>query len=269
MRRFGRVVLGGTFDRLHAGHRVLLGTAFEAGRRVAIGVTSEAYLERHPKPRGAAIAPFRARRAALVGWLRRRYPPSRWSIVPIDDRFGGSVGPGVDALVVSADTVAGGRAVNRERRRLGRAAVPLIVVPLVLADDLEPISSRRIRAGEIDRDGRRRARLSVGVAVRLPEDRAPGAAAVRAAFPTATVVTVRIGRRARATAAAARNLARRAQRGHDLGIALVRRGPSTGWVAVAGPHTALDPRPLRAPSERGLVAALARSRPRSRASKPL
>ena len=109
MPRFGRVVLGGTFDRLHVGHEALLSTAFRAGGSVAIGVTTDGYLERHPKPASERIAPYRRRRAALVRWLAARYPRSRWTVVPLEDTFGRSVEDGVDALILSADTRAGGR----------------------------------------------------------------------------------------------------------------------------------------------------------------
>ena len=187
MPRFGRVVLGGTFDRLHVGHEALLATAFREGRSVAIGVTTAGYLRRHPKPGSARIATYGARRATLVRWLSARYPRSRWTVVPLEDTFGRSVESGVDAIVLSADTLAGGRAVNAERRRRGRRAVPLVVVPLVLGDDLEPVSSRRIRAGAIDREGHRRAKIRVALGAGSEGDRRAAVRGIRRAFPRAQV----------------------------------------------------------------------------------
>ena len=52
MRRYGRVALGGTFDRLHVGHVALLRTAFHIGDEVAVGLTSRRFLTAHPKPHG-------------------------------------------------------------------------------------------------------------------------------------------------------------------------------------------------------------------------
>jgi phosphopantetheine adenylyltransferase len=184
----GRIVLGGTFDRLHVGHEALLTTAFRAGRRVAIGLTTGRYLAAHPKPGAGRIQPFSVRRRRLVAWLRSRYPRARWTVTPISDAFGGSTGPDVAGLVVSADTIAGGRAVNAERVRRGRRPVPVLVVPLVLADDLQPVSSRRIRAGEIDRNGRRISPIRLRVVVQRPTDRLAVLRAVRSAFPRARVV---------------------------------------------------------------------------------
>ncbi len=114
MARYPVAVLGGTFDRLHIGHEALLNSAFRVGREVGIGVTTAAFLQGRAKPLGGRIAPYVQRRRALANWLRRHHPGRTWWIAPLDDPFGRSVEPGVDAMVVSVDTKGGGRAVNRE-----------------------------------------------------------------------------------------------------------------------------------------------------------
>jgi len=154
-RRFRIAVLGGTFDRLHPGHRALLRAAFAAADEVRIGVTSAAYLQRHPKPLGERIQGYRARRAALVAHLRARYPGRRYRLVPLRDGFGGSVRPGPDLLVVSADTLRGARAVNRERRRRGLPPLALRIVPLRKDRTGRAYASRRRRAAELRRPSRR------------------------------------------------------------------------------------------------------------------
>ncbi len=255
MPRFGRVVLGGTFDRLHVGHEALVRTAFRIGRTVAIGLTTDAYLAAHPKPQPTAVASAAARRRALERWLSSRYPARRWSIVPIYDRFGGAVEPGVDALVVSVETVEGGRAVNRERVRRGNGRIPLVTVPLVLGDDLEPVSSRRIRAGEIDREGHRTAPLAVGVEAAAPDVDAVRRA-IRAAFPKVRLHrTTPTGLRA---AGALARAAERLQQERDLGIAVARR--AGGWtVALRGPHVGLVPFAIAGRTPAALERALLRS----------
>ena len=124
MRRVRLAVLGGTFDHLHVGHHTLLATAFRTGREVAVGLTTDDYISAHPKPGSRRIQPYSVRRACLVRWIRQNYPRRNWRVTPLENRFGRSVEPEVGALVVSGDTEEGGRAVNRERRRLGRAPVP-------------------------------------------------------------------------------------------------------------------------------------------------
>ncbi len=261
MPRFGRVVLGGTFDRLHVGHEALLSTAFREGRSVAIGVTTDGYLERHPKPASDRIAPYRLRRAALVRWLAAHYPRSRWTVVPLEDTFGRSVEDGVDALILSADTRAGGRAVNAERRRRGRDAVPLVVVPLVLGDDLEPVSSRRIRAGAIDRRGRRVGPIRVALAVDASEDRGPSHRGIRRAFPRARIVPL-------AERSTRRRTRTTSDSGPELTIVVHGRGDRRRTVNVAARSARLAPTRWVGRFPRDLESRLARLLGRSRGPKP-
>ena len=242
MARGDRIVLGGTFDRLHVGHEALLRTAFRAGRRVAVGLTTEAFLADHPKPRGERIASYATRRRILRAWLERHYPESRWTILPLSDRFGGSVEDGVKALVVSAETVDGGRAVNAERRRRGRRPVPMLRVPLVLADDLEPVSSRRIRAGTIDRNGRRLAPIGVGVALERSQDFNAVRQGVRRVFarprfaPSLFRIRPGVGRGRALTRAT-----RRALGGNEFALGLSSAPGASRWMTLASPNVALPP----------------------------
>jgi pantetheine-phosphate adenylyltransferase len=247
MPRFRHVVLGGTFDRFHVGHAALLATAFRAGRRVSVGITSDLFLEQHPKPGVRSIEPYSTRAGVVARWIRARFPGRVGEVVPIDDPVGRSAEEGVDALVVSSETVPGGRSVNARRRRLGRRPIPLLVVPLVLADDLLPVSSRRIRAGEIDSRGRRNGPISVGVGLDDTRDHAPAAAALGRIFPWGTVRFVYAGTRARGGARArAAALAKAALKGHDLALGIARTAGS-GWTVVErSKAVALEPRRIPA-----------------------
>ena len=260
MPRYARAVLGGTFDHLHVGHEALLGTAFRLGRSVAIGLTTERYLAAHPKPDGGVIAPFRLRRRALMRWLRRQFPGRSFTVHPLEDRFGGSVGPHVSVLVVSADTSAASDAVNAERVRRGLRPVPVVVVPLVLADDLRPVSSRRVRAGEVDRDGRRRTPLPVELRVEHAGALPWATRAVRSVFPRAHV-TSRVVR-------PSRDFSR--DRPRDGLRVEVRARARGGWTVVeAAPRMTLRPRPVDGPGpkewERGMRELL---RPGERRARP-
>ena len=264
MGRFHLAVLGGTFDHLHVGHQALLASAFSVGDEVAIGLTTDGFVARHPKPAGTRTQRYAARRASLVRWLRANYPSRKWRVVPLDNPFGGSLEPGVGVLVVSRDTERGGRAVNRERRRLGRPAVPVVRVPLVLADDLEPVSSRRVRAGAIGPDGRRLLPIRIALSTSDPRDRDAGKRAVTTVFPRARFVGL-VPRRGGVSAPRA-SRPRPSGKGstYDLAIRVSRR-VGVGWSAVERtPRVRLRPRTIRGSRpeelERGLVALL-RPRP--------
>src|SRR5438876_1643757 len=94
-----RVVLGGTFDVLHAGHEALLSSAFE-GRpdEVVIGLTTD----RFAKESRTDVNAFSVRERSLKRLLAAR----KWRrarIAAMDEPFGPAEDlPGLDGLVVSA-----------------------------------------------------------------------------------------------------------------------------------------------------------------------
>lgn len=177
-----RVVLGGTFDRLHVGHERLLAKAFELGDDVFIGLTSQRLATRH---RARRIRPFEARRRALEALLRRH----RWkaTVSEIDDPYGRSLEARYDAIVVSRETVGRAAEINRLRRRRGLKPLRVYVVPFVYSNDGLRLSATRIASGEVDVKGRRRKPLQVvvGTANRLKVEAV--AAAFQQAFPDVKV----------------------------------------------------------------------------------
>lgn len=243
MKKFGVVALGGTFDRLHVGHEALLATAFACGRTVLIGVTTDPYLARHPKAGARTLRPYRLRRQALVRYLGHRFPTRRWEVSPISDRYGRAVGPGIDALVVSVETAHGGRAVNAERRRRGLPQLPVVEVPLVLADDLRPVSSTRIRAGLIGPRGERLAPIQLGLLTDEPLAPSVARETVADLFPRsawrASLLRPSRGGEARSRA---RAMALRAAGGADIALGIARSGRAGWWVAVAAGTVLLGPR---------------------------
>lgn len=153
-----KVGVGGTFNVLHRGHRALLDKAFEVGDEVAVGITSD----RLAAPGRGDLRPLEERQRELEEYLRTK--GKRWSLVVIDDPAGGTAGDtDIGALIVSPETSPRAERINRERAVAGRAPLQLVRVPHVLAEDGLPISSTRILAGEIDREGRLQRPLRVRV----------------------------------------------------------------------------------------------------------
>ncbi|TRO46069.1 phosphopantetheine adenylyltransferase, partial [Candidatus Bathyarchaeota archaeon] len=54
MKKFRKVAVGGTFDELHKGHRVLLVKAFEVGENVLIGLCTDDFVKKMGKPQVTA-----------------------------------------------------------------------------------------------------------------------------------------------------------------------------------------------------------------------
>src|SRR3989442_7698245 len=160
-----RVVLGGTFDILHEGHEALLRAAFE-GRpaEVLIGLTTD----RFARESRTRVNSYSVRERNLKRLLAtRRWRPAR--IEPIDDAYGPADDfPDLDVLVVSAERYAVAVALNGARTAQGLRPLEIRAVPMALAQDGLPIASRRIRAGLIDRTGRRLKPLRVSVGTDNP-----------------------------------------------------------------------------------------------------
>lgn len=151
--RFAIVAMGGTFDALHRGHRKLLKEAFDVGRKVMIGVTSDVFVRRLHKPH--KVDPYAVRKRDLERMLSRWKLLSRAQIVPLDDRLGPTVNSSrIQALVVSRRTIKTAYEINRIRKARGLKPLAIVPIDLILADDNRPISSTRVRRGRIDREGR-------------------------------------------------------------------------------------------------------------------
>ncbi|MBN1431475.1 MAG: phosphopantetheine adenylyltransferase [Methanomicrobiaceae archaeon] len=147
-----RVMVGGTFDPLHDGHKKLLERSFFiAGPdgHVTIGLSGDEFANWKSHP----IRPYEVRRQELVDFLESSGFDAGWSIEMLSDRFGSSIDSEFDAIVVSEETFPTALEINRLRREKGRSKVDIHQITCVLADDGKWISSTRIWKGEIDSHG--------------------------------------------------------------------------------------------------------------------
>ena len=145
------VATGGTFDHIHRGHLALLARCFEIADTVVIGVTSDAFASREGK---SPDQDYEQRVSALRTLLGKEFPGRKYIIARLDDYFGpGIASPDVQAIVVSKETGARVPIANELRARKGFPPLEVVVVDYVLAYDSQPISSTRIRKGEINPEG--------------------------------------------------------------------------------------------------------------------
>jgi inosine/xanthosine triphosphatase len=155
-----KVALGGTFDRIHKGHRTIFEEAFAHGDEVLIGVTSD---DMASKARGHSVKPIARRMENLEEFLKAS-GYEQFEVIEITDILGPAPHmPTLDALIASEETRSTAEEINKMRVEKGLTPLEIRLVPLVLAEDSCPISSTRIRNGEIDEDGRMQRPLVVNV----------------------------------------------------------------------------------------------------------
>lgn len=126
--------------------------SFGVGEKVVIGVTSDAFARKEGK---SPDQKYQERVAALESLIRQSFPGREYVIAKLDDYFGpGIASPEIQAIVVSRETSRRVPIANALRQSKGFPPLEVVVVDYVLADDSQPISSTRIRRGEIDPQGR-------------------------------------------------------------------------------------------------------------------
>ena len=144
---FNHVVCGGTFDHLHAGHRKLLDTCVRSGKKLTVGITSDAMIS--AKAYAYAIESYTTRRIHL-----RRHLPKGVQVIKLNGIFGSTLtDESIDAIGVTDETMQGALRINKEREKIGMKPLYIINVDFVQADDGTKISSERIRKGEISSEG--------------------------------------------------------------------------------------------------------------------
>jgi phosphopantetheine adenylyltransferase len=129
--------LGGTFDHLHAAHKLLLHLAlFLTTKKLIVGVMAQHLLS--SKSNFELLQPLSDRIGGVKEFLRRAAGKGRkgveLDVVEIQDPYGPTAWDAdIGCLVVSRETVSGGRAVNQKRREGGLGELEVWVIDVIAA----------------------------------------------------------------------------------------------------------------------------------------
>lgn len=141
--------VGGTFDHIHDGHKILLTiAAFLTSKKLIVGLTDEELLIH--KEFKECMEPFAKREDNVLDFLHLLKPQLLVDIIPLHDVCGptGTV-PEIECLIVSRETVKGGEIVNKTRMERGFNELEIVVVNILGGDERdgwkEKLSSTEIR----------------------------------------------------------------------------------------------------------------------------
>lgn len=152
--KFNVVATGGTFDVIHIGHLALLSKAFEMGKRVVIGVSSDEFVGK-VKEKGKIAHTYEQRVANLRLVIQENFGDVIYEISKLNTSYGPTViSAEVNALVASSETAKKGSEINEIRSNKGIKPLTIVIVDMIRAEDGAPISSSRIRKGQIDPQGK-------------------------------------------------------------------------------------------------------------------
>ena len=147
--RYACCLVGGTFDRLHSGHKLLLSMAISRSEQVEIHVVNDEIAGR----KSPHIQPYDDRVDAIYDWLSEKSYHSV-SIFQLNDSFGPAPNHELaDAIIATPETIGNCQEINRMREVSGLGKLSILEVPHMLDYSGKIISSSRIRSGMIDSDG--------------------------------------------------------------------------------------------------------------------
>ncbi|KRX93086.1 Bifunctional coenzyme A synthase, partial [Trichinella pseudospiralis] len=145
---YNHIVLGGTFDRMHDGHKFLLTIALLlTKRRLTCGITCGSMLTN--KFLSELIQPVKERCKIVEQFLADVDPSVRLDIVPIEDSFGPSIDDAsMDCIVGSEETASGILRVNEKRKNKNLPELAAYAVSLLQVNqknDVGKLSSSEAR----------------------------------------------------------------------------------------------------------------------------
>ncbi|KAJ8313526.1 hypothetical protein KUTeg_008087 [Tegillarca granosa] len=125
------VCLGGTFDRLHVGHKMMLGEACLLCKScLTCGVTEQNMNKK--KTLLELIQPIDERISVVVNFIEDVKPTIKHKVVPISDMFGPTItDPDLQCIVLSPETQKGGGIINQEREKKGMQKLDEYVIEIV------------------------------------------------------------------------------------------------------------------------------------------
>lgn len=151
--KFEKIAVGGTFDRLHQGHKYFLAMAKYYAKKAIIGLSSDEFIK-GKKEGWKKIQKFEERKANLEEFLREIKLKNK--IFKLDDVYGPSVfDKNIEAILLTQETLENGVKINKERKMKGLKELNYVILPYLSDEKGGKISSRNLRKSEIKKENKR------------------------------------------------------------------------------------------------------------------
>ena len=142
-------LIGGTFDRFHKGHISLINQSLRHCKRLEIWITSDT-IANIKDPR---IKSWKERHEDILSYFKNNYT-SKIIFGKLEDSFGPATShDSAEVIFCTKDNIKNCEDINLKRLQNSLPELKIIELELENAWDKRPISSSRIRRGEIDRNG--------------------------------------------------------------------------------------------------------------------
>lgn len=150
-KQYRNLVLAGTFDHFHNGHKYFLQTALQNSKAVCCGITT-GWANKN-KLLNKSIQNLPSRISAFNRFLTSHDYNNQVKLFYLNDPIGPAITNRFDAIAVTTDSINGAKLINKKRKKLHLKPLPIVLIDLINAQDHKKISSSRIRLGEINRTG--------------------------------------------------------------------------------------------------------------------
>jgi len=148
------VVLGGTFDHFHSGHKRILDFAFHYGTHVTIGIVGKTVLKEKQLP--TILETYSIRKDSVMSYVSLNAWNKKCTIIELKDIYGPAVTDAkFEAIIVTRETKPNAIKINEGRVENGMSPLKILEIPFMKGSDNKIIRSTRVRYGLINRDGER------------------------------------------------------------------------------------------------------------------
>ncbi len=132
--KYKQTCIGGTFDHMHLGHKLVLTQAcLVTSELIHVGITGDALLQK--KSFAEFLEPFEVRKQRVLKFIGVLYPHVKVNIFELVDPVGlAGVDPNIEACILTREVEKGGNMINEAREAKGLPKLDLVFVDMILAE---------------------------------------------------------------------------------------------------------------------------------------